>query len=286
MKMDTGIANIDSLCPSEIWLKTIKTGVKKANTRAKNTLVLWILGGMFVALGAIFAINTMTWLNHIVPYWIMKFLVWIAFCLWLALVVTVWWELFTGNVLVVVSLLQKKITYWQYFKNLLFVYLWNFVGSLIVVVLIFGAGHYLFSNWELGYTALYIAKWKLGYSFFQAVCLWIMCNILVCLAILVATGCRTIGDKLLWIFLPIVAFVAWWFEHSVANMFFMPYAWLIKNFWDLSKISSISDIDISKITVSNIIFNNIIPVTIGNWLWWAIFVWLIYWLTYCKEEVI
>lgn len=281
---DNGIS-IDSLCPVGITEKTEWTWIKKASSKFLKTVNLWILGWMFVALGAMFAINTMTGLNGVTPYGIMKFLMWIAFCMWLLLVVTVWGELFTGNVLIVVSTLNKKTKIKDFAKNLVAVWIGNFLGSILIAWLLFFGWFYMFNHGNIWETALYIAAGKMNYPFMQAVFLWIMCNILVCLAILVSTGCRTTGDKFLGILLPIAWFVAGWFEHCVANMFFLPFAWIIKNFWDHKFLEELgTKVNTDHINLHDIFLNNLLPVTIGNFLGWAVFVWLLYWITYCKKD--
>ena len=124
----------------------------------------------------------------------------------------------------------------------------------------------------------YMWQTKLNYWFIQAICLWILCNILVWLWVRLAQSWRRNSDKILGIIFPISAFVAAWFEHSIANMFYLPYTYILK-------ITNLipESINAASITIKNIFVNNLLPVTIWNLIWWMIFVWTIYWLIYRKK---
>lgn len=123
--------------PLEITQKTEELWIIKWTNSFRRTLVLWILGWMFVAMWAAFSINTITWMAWVLPYWMMKLFWGLTFCLWLILVILGWWELFTWNVLLVIAWLQKRIKTSQFLKNLLAVWVWNFIGSFIIVSLLF-----------------------------------------------------------------------------------------------------------------------------------------------------
>ncbi len=139
-------------------------------------------------------------------------------------------ELFTGNNLIVMAWANKKVTGRELLRNWGIVYLGNFVGSLGTVALMFFTRQYTFGASAVGITALKIGVTKVDYTFLQAVALGILCNGLVCLAVWLTYSARSTADKILAILFPITAFVAAGFEHSVANMYFIPYALTIKYF--------------------------------------------------------
>ena len=266
-----------SLTPQEITEKFSEIWVKKAENKIWKTILLSILAGMFIALGAIFSITSITWLNN-TPFWIKKLISWITFSLWLILVMIAWAELFTWNSLIIISKLDKKISRKDLIKNLINVRLWNFIWALIIICLCYFAWRHLSWWWNVTETIASIWQTKLNYWFIQAICLWVLCNILVCLWVRLAQSWKRNSDKILGIIFPITAFVTAGFEHSIANMFYLPYAYILK-------ITNLipDTINTTSITIKNIFINNLLPVTIWNIIWWMIFVWTIYRLIYRKR---
>lgn len=266
-----------SLTPSEITEKFSETWIQKTNNKIWKIILLSILAWMFIALWAVFSITSISWLTE-TPFWIKKLISWITFSLGLILVIIAWAELFTGNSLLIISKLDKKITRKKTIKNLIIVRLWNFVWSLIIIWLCYFAWRHLSWWWSTIETIASIWQTKLNYWFIQAICLWILCNILVCLWVRLAQSWKRNSDKILGIIFPITAFVTAGFEHSIANMFYLPYAYILKI------TNLIPDIiNTTSITLKNIFINNLLPVTIWNIIWWMIFVWMIYWLIYRKR---
>ncbi len=241
---------------------------------------------MYVALGAVFSINTVAGLAAAgMPYGLVRLLAGFVFCIGLILVIVAGAELFTGNVLLIIAWLNKKVSTLKFLKNLAAVYLGNFTGSMIIVLLVFAAKWQDFSSGLIGQTALNIAVHKMDYTFVQAVALGILCNILVCLGVWLAYSCKTTGDKVLAIIFPITAFAAGGFDHCVANMFYLPYAFLLKYFGGTELLSRLpASIHLEHLDVSTAIFFNQIPVTIGNFLGGAVFVGLFYWMVYGKSS--
>lgn len=268
---------MSSLTQQEITEKFSEIWVKKTENKFLTTVLLSILAGMFIALWAVFSITSISWLTE-TPFWIKKLISWITFSLGLILVMIAWAELFTGNSLLIISKLDKKISRKKLIKNLIIVRCWNFVWALIIIWLCYFAWRHQNWWWIITETIMNIWIWKLNYWFIQAICLWILCNILVCLWVRLAQSWKRNSDKILWIIFPITAFVTAWFEHSIANMFYLPYAYILR-------ITNLipDTINTTTLTLKNIFVNNLLPVTIGNIIWWMIFVWTIYRLIYRKK---
>jgi formate transporter len=193
-------------------------------------------------------------------------------------------ELFTGNTMLLIGNADKRLSIRDTLKNRFSVYFTNFAWSLLLMALVFGWWWYTFGKWAIGLNILDIAMHKVEYGFLQAFCLGILCNILVCLWVRLSRAGRTVADKVAGILFPVTAFVAAWFEHSVANMFYLPMAFAVKNFapdsfWIL--IGKTAN-DFSTITLWNIV-HNLIPVTLWNIVGGGIFVWLAYRLAYRKK---
>jgi len=209
-----------------------------------------------------------------------------AFSLGLILVVVGGAELFTGNNLIVMAWANRKVGSRLLLKNWVIVYLGNFVGSLGTVLIMFFTRQYTFSGGALGLQTLNTANTKCGLDFVQAIALGIMCNALVCLAVWLTYSARTTTDKILAIILPITAFVAAGFEHSVANMYFIPMGLIIKAgdpaFYAQAVLKNGKDF--ANLNLSNMFVNNLIPVTIGNIIGGAILVGVVYWFIYLRQN--
>lgn len=273
---------MECLSPAEITAKAQEMVVKKSKIPLGKWIVLGMLAWIYIWLWAIFSITASTGFEGM-PFGLKKMMAWIAFSLWLILVMIAWAELFTWNTMLLVGNADRKLTIRDTIKNWLSVYFTNFAGALLLVAIVFGAGWYGFGKWAIGLNILDIATHKVEYWFLQSFCLWILCNILVCLWVRLARAGKTVADKVAGILFPITAFVAAGFEHSVANMFYLPMAYVVKNFapesfrvliWKTAN-------DFANITWWNIV-NNLIPVTLWNIVWWWIFVWLAYRLVYKK----
>jgi len=162
----------------------------------------------------------------------------------------------------------------------------NFIGSVITAVGIFLTQQYTFSGGAVGLNALNIANAKLQYGFVQALMLGIFCNALVCLAVWLCMGARTLTDKILAIIFPITAFVAAGFEHSVANMYFVPMGLFIKTGASVEFWASIgkTPADYADLTWGNFFLLNLLPVTIGNIIGGALMVGFGYWFIYLRPS--
>lgn len=270
--------------PLEITQKTEEIWVIKCSNSFRRTIVLWILWWMFVAMWAAFSLNSITWLESL-PFGLMKLVGWITFCLWLILVILGGGELFTWNVLLVIALLQKKVTLKQFLKNLVAVWIWNLIWSLIIVTLLYLWKWYMYDNWWTAELILAFASKKSHLWFMQALSMWILCNIYVCFAIWICYSWTTATDKIMATIFPITAFAAIGFEHIVANMFYLPFGLILKKFNPEIYINNPELLHkVEYINFENIFIHNVIPVTLWNLIGWALFVWVVYWLLFCKYK--
>lgn len=293
-----GDFSIDALLPPDMAQKAETIGVKKANMPAGRLLLLAILAGAFIALGAIFAttvsvsgvtvkdaagavISTSS-----VAYGLTRLVMGLAFSLGLILVIVGGAELFTGNNLIVMAFMSRKISFRQLLRNWAIVYAGNFLSSVLTAAIMFLTGQYLQGNGAVGLNALNIATAKTGIDFLPALCSGIMCNALVCLAVWLTYSARTTTDKILAIIPPITAFVAAGFEHSVANMYFIPIGLFIKNWGTPAFFDTIGKTagDFSNLTWGNFFIANLLPVTIGNIIGGAVMVGAVYWYAYLRKN--
>jgi formate transporter len=271
---------IDALLPAEMARRVEFLGVRKAESPWFTLFMLAILAGAFIALGAVFASTIATGTTGTLPFGLTKLLVGLVFCLGFILVVVGGAELFTGNNLIVMAWASGKVSTFSLLRNWVIVYLGNFVGSIGTALLVFFSRQYTFSNGAVGATALNIANGKVHLDFIQAIALGILCNALVCLAFWLTFSARSTIDKIASIIFPIAAFVAAGFEHSVANMYFIPIGLLIKLYDAPFTVST--GIDLSGLTWSTFLLNNLLPVTIGNIIGGSVFVAAIYWSVYLR----
>lgn len=278
---------IDALPPAKMAARMEEVGVTKAGLNGWTMFVLALMAGAFIGLGAIFSTLVTTGLaGSGMGFGLTKLLGGLSFCLGLVAVVVAGAELFTGNNLMIIALASRKISLPQLLRNWGIVYVGNLVGSLLLAVLMFFTKQYTFSDGALGANALSIANSKCALGFGQAVALGVMCNFLVCLAVWMTLSARSTTDKVLAILFPITAFVAACFEHSVANMYFIPIGLLIKGgapeaFWQaIGKVPG----DYAALTWGAFFVRNLLPVTIGNILGGAGIVGLGYWFIYLRPR--
>ena len=276
--------SVDALMPQEMAEKAEAIGVRKAELAFWPLFALAVLAGAFIALGAMFSTTTAAG-SSVLPYGVARLLIGLTFCVGLILVVVAGAELFTGNNLIVMAWASSKVSTLALLRNWVIVYIGNFIGSLGTAVLVFLAKQYTFGSGGVGEYALKVAASKLHYSFIQAVALGILCNGLVCLAVWLTFSARSTAGKILAIIFPITAFVAASFEHSVANMYFVPYALFIKAF-DPAFVTGLADKapDLSTLTWGNFLLKNLLPVTIGNIIGGVGLVALIYWFVYLRDK--
>jgi formate/nitrite transporter len=272
---------MEALSPQEMAAKAEIAGVRKAALSFLPLFALAVLAGAFIGLGAMFATTTAA-ATSTLPYGVARLLIGLVFCLGLILVVVAGAELFTGNNLIVIAWADSKISTLSLLRNWLIVYVGNFVGSLGTAVLVFFSKQYTAGAGSVGEAALKIAIGKVNLGFVQALALGILCNGLVCLAVWLTYSAHSVADKILAIIFPITAFVAAGFEHSIANMYFVPYALLIKAFDPAFVIAH--NIDLTSLTWGSFFLKNLIPVTLGNIVGGSLLVAAMYWFIYLREK--
>lgn len=276
--------SFDALLPAEMAVKAAETGVKKTALDILRMFLLAILAGAFIAMGAVFA-TTVSAGSSALPYGITRLLAGVTFSLGLILVVVSGSELFTGNSLIIIAFANRRISLGELLRNWGIVYLGNFVGSVLTAYLMFLTRQYTFGGGSIGLVALSTGEAKTSLAFTQAMVLGIFCNALVCMAVWMCYSARSTIDKILAIIPPIAAFVAAGFEHSIANMYFIPVALFIKNLGTPAFFEAIkkTPADFSHLTWSNFFFANLVPVTIGNVIGGAVMVGLMYWFIYLSK---
>lgn len=272
---------MEALSPQEMAEKAEAAGIRKAALSFIPLFALAVLAGAFIALGAMFATTTLA-ASATLPYGVARLLFGLVFCLGLILVVVAGAELFTGNNLIVMAWANHKISTLALLRNWLIVYVGNFVGSIGTAVLVFYSKQYTAGAGSVGEAALKIAVGKLNLGFVQALALGILCNGLVCLAVWLTYSAHSVTDKILAIIFPVTAFVAAGFEHSIANMYYVPYALLIKAFDPAFVVAH--KIDLSSLTWGSFFIKNLIPVTLGNIIGGSILVAIMYWFIYLRGK--
>jgi len=266
--------------PAEMALKMEGIGITKANGNIFTISLLGILAGFFIGLGAMFC--TLVTTDIQIGFGLTKLVGGIVFSLGLILVVIAGAELFTGNALMVGSRASGKIKLSQLFKNWGIVYFTNLVGSLLLVLVVFYSQFWALDGFKVGANALSIANAKVNLAFWPAFARGILCNTLVCLAVWLCFGARTTVDKIFAILFPITAFVACGFEHSIANMYFIPMGMAMAGQAKVLEVAGVTASQVANLNVTGFI-GNLVPVTLGN-IVGGTFVGSIYWLAYLRKE--
>ena len=256
----------DAYPPAQVARLVEQVGVKKATLPAVQTLTLGVLAGAFIAFGAMSFTLVMT--GSELGLGPSRLLGGLAFSLGLILVVVGGAELFTGNNLIVMAWAERKVTSLQLGRNWSLVYLANLVGSLGSALMMSWSGALALGDGAVAETAVRIGEAKVALGFGQAFFSGILCNVLVCLAVWLCFAAHDVAGKVLAIIFPISAFVALGFEHSIANMYLIPIAWLA---------------GAEAVTIGSFLAN-LVPVTLGNIVGGGLFVALVYWLVYLHPE--
>lgn len=206
----------------------------------------------------------------------------LSFSLGLIMVVITGAELFTGNTLMLGAFIKGKIKITKLLRNWSVVYFSNFLGSIFVVLLIYLSGQWKIENGIVGISTVKIALSKVNLNWIEVFTRGVLANWLVCLAIWMALASNDIVGKIFAIISPIMAFVASFFEHSIANMYLIPIGILLKK--EALIINGLGNLDLSNFTWSGFIFKNLIPTTLGNILGGGVLVSLIYCFIYFEKE--
>ena len=271
------------LTPAEISESYVDIGARKSTLGAAKLFVLGILAGAFIAFASE---GSNTAIHTIESIGLGKALAGALFSTGLMLVVVAGGELFTGNCLILISCLEKKASWSNMLRNWFFVYLGNFVGSVMLAYFILQSGQLNFTAGMLGGFTIKTAAYKTGLTFTNAFYMGILCNWLVCLAVWMSYAAKDIAGKLLAIFFPIWLFITSGFEHCVANMYYISAGIMAKDnpVWVKSAIALGSTQEkIDALNWSTFVVNNLVPVTLGNIVGGGVFVGLAYWFSHLRE---
>ncbi len=279
MEQNVVQVNVDCRAPATIANNLSNSiCVQKVNASVAKLIVLGILAGVYIGFGACLA----TLIGHDAAKYLglgmARLVTGAVFSVGLMLVVIAGAELFTGNNLMLMSVLDRKAPFKKMMFKWIVVFAANFIGSVFLAYLYYKTNLWKMGDMAVGLSAVKIANAKVGLTFAEAFSRGILCNWLVCLAVWMAIASREIIGKIFAIFFPIMAFVALGFEHSIANMYFVPLGIFLK----ASGVFAGPLLDVSGLTWSAFFVKNLIPVTIGNIIGGAIFVGLLYWAVYVK----
>ena len=257
--------NTQTNSPSEILEGNIKTEVKRVNMPIFKLVLLGILAGMFIAGGAAASNVAM---HNISNVGLARLVAGVIFPVGLMMIVLVGGELFTGDCLLILGIMDKKYNVLQAIKVLVIVFITNLLGSVIIAFIVYESGQFNYTDGLLGAFTIKVALSKTGLSFTNAFCSGILCNIFVCLAVLMAASSKQVSGKILGIFFPIMAFVVSGYEHCVANMYYIPAGIIAKmNDSYVAKAKdayNFTDAKLDGLNFKTFFVDNLIPVTLGK----------------------
>jgi formate transporter len=271
-------SRLEALLPPAMARRAEEAGARKIATAPASLFALAVLAGAFIALGGVFATTALAGAGS-APWGPTRVLAGLAFSLGLILVVVGGAELFTGNNLVVMAWASRRVTTRALLRSWAIVYAGNFVGAAATALLVFLSGAYRFGDGAWGAAALAIAVAKMRLGFGQAVALGVLCNALVCLAVWMTYSARSTTDRVLVVVPPVAAFVAAGFEHSIANMYFVPLALLIRDF----DPSFGPGLGVESLGWGSFVARNLVPVTVGNMIGGTVLVAAVYWFVYLRR---
>jgi formate transporter len=266
----------DSYAPKEIAERVENVGVTKARLQLSSMVVLGILAGGFIGLGALYF--TLVVSDSSLGFAASRMLGGVAFSLGLILVVVAGAELFTGNILLVMAWTSQRITTGELLRNWTVIWIANFIGAAGLALLVVLSNHPSMNGGAVGVQAVKLAAAKAALPFAEALFKGILCNVLVCLAVWLAMAGRTVMDKVISVILPVSAFVAAGFEHSVANMYFITLGLLLKD-----SVVLPAGVDTTHLTVAGFA-HNLVAVTLGNIIGGAVLVALVYYMVYRRAD--
>jgi formate transporter len=266
------ILNLNAYSPAKIKEAIEKVGVKKTNLPFLASLMLAVIAGGSIGLGALY--YTIVVSDAELSFATARVMGGLAFSLGLAIVLVGGAELFTGNNLIVMAWASGDVSAKEMLRNWVVIYFGNLIGAVGLVVLVFFSHHLDMNGGRVGLSILSTATAKIQPDAVTLFFKGVLCNLLVCLAVWLAYAGRSVTDKIVALILPVSAFVAAGFEHCVANMYFLPLAWLMTRTGNVP-----TDFDASAITMAGII-HNLVPVTLGNIVGGAGLVGAMYWIIY------
>lgn len=275
----------NDLSPDKILPRAIDVYTNKTKIKIRKLMILAFFAGAFVALAAeASTLAASSLLGASTTFPIGKLVQGLVFTPGLIFVILAGGELFTGNTLMTIPLLDKKISLGVMLRSWILVYFGNFIGALFVAFLLSRSGQWYFADGLVGVRTILIAKGKIDFSFGQALVLGLLGNFLVCLGVWMSLGAKSYGSKVISAFFPISVFVLSGFEHSIANMYYLPAGILAKNFPDLASKTGLGLETLKSLNISNMVFKNLLPVTLGNIIGGTIFIGTLYFLAYRNDN--
>ncbi|AKK03028.1 formate/nitrite transporter family protein [Corynebacterium epidermidicanis] len=256
-------SSVAALSGAETFDAVKKAMLHKVHSPFPTVVISAMYAGLMIGLGFVFYTTSQVGASGM-PTGPAKVLGGVVFSVGLALVIVTGADLFTSACLTQFLVAEGDISLSQMVKHWLTVYFCNMLGAALLVCIIFVSGSAKGSHGAWGAVVLSTAAHKVEHSFSEAVALGIMCNLMVCLAVWMAFAGRTVVDKIVGLTAPVALFVASGFEHSVANMYMIPLALLLKHQDNPEVISATNGLDLSGLTMSGYVVDNLIPVTIGN----------------------
>ena len=250
------IPGFDAYSPDQIANRVEASGVAKARLPLLATAMLGLMAGAFIAIGALY--YTIVAADATLGFAATRVLGGLVFSVGLMLVLVTGGELFTGNNLLAMAWVDGRISTGELSRNWIVALVTNALGAAGIALLVVLSGHTEMNGGAIAATAVRIAAAKVSLPFWKAFVAGVLCNILVCMAVWLSLAGRSVVDKAVAIVLPISAFVAAGFEHSVANMYFIPLGIFLRETVDAAQIAGIEALDWHGYV------RNLIPVTLGN----------------------
>jgi len=275
---------MDARTPTEVLTLVSDLGVVKVNRKIPSLLILAFFAGVFLGFAAI--ASTMASHNLLAnpdTFGLARALTGFIFAAGLMMVVLAGGEMLTGNTMILTSLYERKVTVKQMLLNWLLVYTGNLAGGFFMALMISGSGLFAMSEGLLGGMTIQIAAIKTSLPFHSAFILGILCNWIVCIAIFVSSLSRDIAGKILAIFFINSLFVMSGFEHSIANMYYIPAGIFAAQNPEWVALSQVSAEQIANVNWSGFFVKNLLPVTLGNIIGGGFMVWTLFWLALKKK---
>ncbi|KKO19401.1 MAG: formate/nitrite transporter family protein [Candidatus Brocadia sp.] len=276
----------DAYSPPQIAARIDRVALVKAKLSPSQTFMLSILAGSYLALGAQFA--TLVISDSTLHLGLTSLIEGIVYSLGFILAIIGGAEVFTGNCLIIMGYVSKRITTRELLSNWIISYTGNFIGCLLMVCWMYKSQQWEFFNHMVGAKALLIAHKKVNLSFMNAFARGVLCNALICLAVWLCFSGRSVADKVISIIFPIGGFVASGFEQCVSNMYYIPTGIVLRKNEAIiaaSEKMTGKPLDLSHLTWKGFLINNLIPVTLGNIVGGVVLIGIIFWFVYLRPHI-
>lgn len=278
--METTVNALGFFSPKEIVAQYAKVGEGKCARKTGSLLLLAVLAGLFIAMGCAV---TSTAAFGVANVGLARMISGLLFPFGLCMVIVTGSELFTGNNLLVISLLEKQCTASGMLRNWGLAYLGNFAGAALLAAGCVFCGQLNYGSGALAVYTVKLAVSKCSMDFFSALGLGFFCNLLVCTAVLMSMSAKDTAGRLMGAFIPICCFITCGFEHSVANMYYITAGMLAAGVPEYAALAQSAGLDLSALTLGNFLLGNLLPVTLGNILGGG-GLGLVMWLCHGKNE--